>query len=174
MLSIADVSRSEPTLGTLGLTLEESKELLQQLQQTIVDAQVAAYLDQQRACPACGKDRQLKQSETAPFRTLFGRISVPNPRWRHCRCQAQTTKTFRPLAALLPERTSPELLYLETKWAALVPYGVTAKLLHEVLPIDPQHSAATVRNHTLAVALCRLPPASAPFQFVHAGHAARR
>ncbi len=28
---IADVSRSEPTLETLGLTLEDSKQLLQQL-----------------------------------------------------------------------------------------------------------------------------------------------
>ncbi len=147
---IAEVSRGEPTLGTLGLTLEETKHILQQMQQTIVDTQVAAYLDPQRACPACGKNRALKQSETAPFRTLFGLIRVPNPRWRHCGCRAHPTKTFRPLAALLPERTSPELLYLETK--ALVPYGVTAKLLHEVLPIDQQHSTATVRNHTLAVA----------------------
>ena len=149
---IANVSRDEPTLGTLGLTLAESKQILQQLQQTIVDKQVAGYLDQQRACPDCGKPRQLKQSEPAPFRTLFGLIPVPNPRWRHCACQAHTTTTFRPLAALLPERTSPALLYLETKWAALLPYGVTAKLLHEVLPIDHQHSTATVRNHTLAAA----------------------
>ncbi len=83
---IANVSRDEPTLGTLGLTLAESKQILQQLQQTIVDKQVAGYLDQQRACPDCGKPRQLKQSEPAPFRTLFGLIPVPNPRWRHCAC----------------------------------------------------------------------------------------
>ncbi len=77
---------------------------------------------------------------------------MPNPRWEHCDCQPHTEKTFRPLAALLPERTSPELLYLETKWAALASYGVTTQVLHEVLPINQKHSAVTVRNHTLQVA----------------------
>lgn len=149
---IADLSRAAPTLETLGLTLAESKQLLQQLQQIIIDQQVTAYLDHQRPCPTCGKDRQLKQSEAAPFRTLFGVVPVPNPRWRACACQDHAHKTFRPLQALLPERTSPELLYLETKWAALAPYGVTAKLLHEVLPIDQKHSAVTVRNQMLRMA----------------------
>lgn len=50
----------------------------------------------------------------------------------------------------LPE--GPAVLYLETKWASLAPYDVTAKLLHEVLPIDQKHSAATIRNHTLRAA----------------------
>ncbi len=130
MQEITDVIRSEPTLETLGLALEESKQLLQQLQKTIVDQQIAAYLDRQRACAHCGKHRQLKQIGTAPFRTLFGLVSVPNPRWRQCDCQQHKGKSFRPLAALLAERSSPELLYLETKWASLVAYGVTAKLLH--------------------------------------------
>lgn len=39
--ALANVSRDEPTLGTLGLTLAESKQILRQLQQTIVDKQVA-------------------------------------------------------------------------------------------------------------------------------------
>ncbi len=149
---IADMMRAEATLETLGLTLEESKQLLQQLQQTIIDQQVEAYLDGQYACPACGKQRQLKQSGTAPFRTLFGMVLVLNPRWQQCDCQTHQHKTFRPLRALLPERSSPELRYLETKWASLASYGVTAKLLHEVLPLDQKHSAVTVRNHTLRAA----------------------
>ena len=149
---IADLNRSEATLETLGLTLEESKQLLQQRQQTIIDQQVAAYLDGQRACPHCGKHRHLKQSETAPFRTLFGLVVVLNPRWQQCDCQPHQHKTFRPLRALLPERSSPELRYLETKWASLASYGITAKLLHEVLPLDQKHSEVSVRNHTLRAA----------------------
>jgi len=149
---IADVIRAEPTLETLGLALEESKQLLEQLQQTIVDQQIAAYLNHQRACPHCGKHRQLKQRGSAPFRTLFGLVAVSNPRWQHCDCQSHQQQTFRPLTALLPERSSPELRYLETKWASLAPYGVTTKLLHEVLPIDHTHSEVTVRNHTLQMA----------------------
>ena len=149
---IADLPRGETTLDTLGLTLEESKQVLQHLQRTLIEHQVDAYLDQHRVCPACGKNRQLKLSDMAPFRTLFGLIPVRNPRWKQCDCQVHEYKTFRPLTALLPERTSPELRYLETKWASLLPYGVTANLLHEVLPIDQKHSAVTVRNHMLQVA----------------------
>ena len=51
------------------------------------------------------------------------------------------TRTFSPLAEMLPEHTSPELLFLETKWASLMSYGMTSKLLQDVLPIDFCHSA---------------------------------
>ncbi len=146
---IADIHRGEPTLATLGLTLEESKQILHQLQQTIVDAQVAAFLDQQRACPACGEDRQLKQSEIAPFRTLFGQIPCPIHAGAIVAAKRSRPRRFAHSPRSCPSAPAPNLLYLETKWAALVPYGVTAKLLHEVLPIDQQHSVATVRNHTL-------------------------
>ena len=149
---IADLTRAEAHIETTGLMLAESKELLHKLQCTIIERQVAAYLNQRRACPHCGKQRQLKDSSATPFCTLFGRVSVPNPRWRQCACQPHKEKTFRPLTALLPTRTSPELLYLETKWAALASYGLTVKILRDVLPIDRTHSAVTVRNHTLQVA----------------------
>jgi len=149
---IADLTRTEAKIETTGLTLAESKQVLHELQRTIVERQVTAYLDQQQACPHCGKKRRLKKGGAAPFRTLFGRVAVCNPRWQQCDCQPHKEKTFRPLAALLPERTSPELLYVETKWAALASYGSTATFLHDVLPIDHTHSGVTVRNHTLKVA----------------------
>ena len=56
-------------------------------------------------------------------------------------------KEKRPSArwpALLTENTSPELLYLESKWASLVSFGVTVDLLKDVLPID-RANASTVR-----------------------------
>jgi hypothetical protein len=149
---LVTLTRNEAKPETIGLALAESKQLLQALQQAVVEQQVDGYLDQERACPHCGKKRRLKQGERAPFRTLFGLVEVSNPRWRQCNCQPHTIKTLRPLAALLPERTSPELLYLETKWASLAAYGLTTELLHEVLPIDQKHSAITVRNHTLRMA----------------------
>jgi hypothetical protein len=149
---IAELMRSETKIETMGLTLEESKQVLNNLQQAIVEHQVTAYLDQERPCPQCQKQRRIKDCDTSPFRTLFGVIQIPNPRWRHCACQEQEKRSFRPLTALLPERTSLELLYLETKWASLASYGITSKLLHEVLPIDQKHSEATIRNHLLRAA----------------------
>lgn len=81
------------------------------------------------------------------FRSVFGKLILKSPRWHHCDCQPQPTTTFSPLAQLLPERTTPELLYLETKWASRVFYGATAKLIKDVLPVDDQLNPMTVRNH---------------------------
>jgi hypothetical protein len=41
----------------------------------------------------------------------------------------------------LGEHISPELSYLEAKWASLMSYGVTVKLLEEVLPIETYASS---------------------------------
>jgi hypothetical protein len=56
------------------------------------------------------------------------------------------------LAELLPDRTLPELLFLETKWASLMSYGMTSELLQEVLPIDEPVNAFTLRQHVAEVA----------------------
>jgi hypothetical protein len=53
---------------------------------------------------------------------------------------------------LLPEHLTPELLFLETKWAALVSYGITAQLLQDVLPIDDTLAPCTIREHVFKVA----------------------
>jgi hypothetical protein len=61
-------------------------------------------------------------------------------------------ESFSPLAVALPDRTLPERLYLESKWASLVSYGVTARLLEDVLPLDGQENSNGVRRHTHRVA----------------------
>jgi hypothetical protein len=53
---------------------------------------------------------------------------------------------------LLPEHLTPELLFLETKWAVLVLCGVTVELLHEVLPTGDAQSPCTIREHIFKVA----------------------
>ena len=63
-----------------------------------------------------------------------------------------TTTTFRPLIKLLTESTTPELLFLEAKWASLISYGLTARVLKDFLPLDETLNATTVHNHTLGVA----------------------
>jgi hypothetical protein len=56
------------------------------------------------------------------------------------------------LAQVLPERTTPELLFLETKWASLMSYGCTTELLQEVLPMDSPVHASMIREHVCSVA----------------------
>ena len=79
-------------------------------------------------------------------------LRLASPRWWHCSCPAHEAATFSPLAELLPERTTPELLYLEAKFAGLASYGTSAKLLAEVLPLGRPLHATAVRLHAQAVA----------------------
>lgn len=95
---LADLERGEAAIGTLGLTLDESKQLLAALQRAIVERQAADYLDEQRPCPHCGRRRPLKEQGDAPFRTLFGLVSLPNPRWQHCGCCPSSGSTGAPAA----------------------------------------------------------------------------
>jgi len=136
----------------LGLTLAEAKDLLEGVQHTIVEQQIAEYLEHQAHCPCCGKKR-LSKGDHHPlvYRTLFGKLRLRSMRLYNCECQPHTTRTFSPLVQLLTERTAPELLYLETKFASLISYGLTVNLLQEVLPIGHAINATTVRNKVHAV-----------------------
>src|SRR5207237_4927945 len=114
--------------------------------------QMQAYLGQQRHCPVCGTLRHSKGTHHTVFRTVFGSLPVESPRLIHCSCQDHDTHSFSPLAALLPEHTTPELLYLETKWAALTSHGMSVKLLQDVLPLDEPTQPVTIRNHVFTLA----------------------
>ena len=147
---VAHIERGDLSVDTLGLYLAEAKDLLQRVQTVLIDEQVRTCLTQQVNCPECTRPRAHKDTKRIVVRTLFGTVRLASPRWRHCVCQAQPTRTFCPLAAALPERTTPELLYLESKFAGLVSYGQSARLLAETLPLGRPLHASAVRLHTLA------------------------
>jgi len=152
VVELAVLEKDCEQLEQLGLTLAESKEILGTLQQHVLERQTTVFIEARRRCPACGRRLGLKGHHTIIFRTLFGDVILDSPRLRHCRCASRRTSTFSPLIHLFTEHTSPELLYLQTKWSSLVSYGMTAKLLKDVLPIDEKMSAATIRNHALTIA----------------------
>ncbi len=137
---------------TLGLQLAEAKDLLAAVQDTVAGQQASAAIAKQAACPHCGRARRHKDSRTIVVRSLFGALRLASPRWWHCGCRDQTARTFQPLAGLLPERTTPELAYLQARFAALVSYGITADLLGELLPLGRRLHPAVVRRQTQAVA----------------------
>jgi hypothetical protein len=136
----------------LGLTLAEAQQLLAMLQQQLVAEQASTFVATRSQCDDCGATLQSKEQQTRTFRTLFGTVTLSSPRLYHCRCQRRKTTTFRPLTALLTESTAPELLFMETKWASLVSYGLTAQALKDFLPSDATLNATTVQNHTHKVA----------------------
>lgn len=103
-------------------------------------------------CQACGTALCTQGQHSRTFRTLFGTITLTSPRRRACQCTPHKTTTFSPLIALLSEPTALELLFMETKWASLVSYGLTVQALTDFLPIDETLSVSTVRSKALAVA----------------------
>jgi hypothetical protein len=149
---VANVERGDLHIDTLGLQLAEAKNLLQRVQEVVIGEQVRACLAEQEDCPACGRARRHKDADTIVVRTLFGTLHLRSPRWWQCSCQPQPTRTFSPLAAVLPERATPELLYLESKFSGLVSYGLSARLLTETLPIGRPLHATAVRLHVQATA----------------------
>ena len=147
---ISCLQRGTPSLETLGLTLAESKELLANLQEQIVKQQVAEHVQKFQICAHCRQPRRHNGRQTITYRTLFGNLRLSGQRFYHCLCLPQTAKSFSPIAGLVPERTAPEFRYLQAKWASLKSYGLTVKLLDEVLPLSA--NVATTMRTTHAVA----------------------
>src|SRR3954447_20167505 len=149
---ILQLDKSGDQLEAIGLCLADTKDLLGRLQHAVIEAQAATYVDRYRCCSACGRRLRGKGQYPIVFRTVFGNVALASPRFYRCRCYPADTGTFSPLAGLFTEHTAPELLYLETRWASLIPFGLTAALLKDVLPIAGTTNPETVRQHLHKVA----------------------
>jgi hypothetical protein len=77
---IACLKRTDLKPETLGLTLAEGKRILKDLQQIMVEGQVASFLLPKRPCPDCGQPRCAKGHHTLSIRTVFGQLTVRSPR----------------------------------------------------------------------------------------------
>ncbi|KAA3660742.1 MAG: ISKra4 family transposase [Chloroflexi bacterium] len=143
---IGCLERRSASLESLGLSLTEGKEILANLQTKLVHEQIDEYVRQFESCEHCGCKRRRNGRQTITYRTLFGKLRVSGQRFYHCGCQTQDARSFSPIADLVSERTAPEFRFLQTKWASLMSYGLTVKLLEEVLPLSA--NVATVMRAT--------------------------
>jgi hypothetical protein len=149
---ILRLEKSDHRLEAVGLSISESKSLQRCLQQHVVTAQAATFVDRHRCCPACGRHLCSKGKYPIVFRTVFGNVALSSPRFYRCGCQPADSQTFSPLTELFTEHTAPELLYLESRWASLISFGMTAALLRDVLPVADTTNPETVRQHLHKVA----------------------
>jgi hypothetical protein len=101
---VACLCRGDLLPETLGLTLQEGKELLAQIQGEMVAHQTAEFVEEQRPCPHCGHRRGTKGNHDIVWRSLFGTLRIQSPRLYICPCQLQIRSSFSPLTELLPER----------------------------------------------------------------------
>jgi hypothetical protein len=129
----------------LGLSLDEGKNILANIQNVMIEQQTGEYLAEQSVCNHCHAPLKVKNNKNIVYRTLFGKLTLGSPRFYTCPCHHESKKSFSPLVQCLKDRTSPELLYLQSKWSSLMSYGVTADLLEEILPIKVS-IATTMRN----------------------------
>lgn len=197
---IIELDKRDVEVGyNAGINLQESKQILESLQQKIVLKEAQSYIESHKQCTHCSKKLRIKGYHNLQYKTLFGTIVIPSPRLYACKncgfdggvetiqdidgkidyesepqkssnskqntsgasksnkndknsSKALATKTFSPLKYWLPEHTSPELQYIESKWASYMSYDKTADLLQDVLPIHSSINSATVRNHLHKVA----------------------
>ena len=69
---VAQIDRDALSVDTLGLQLEEAKNLLQKVHAVLIDEQVRTCLAEQVACPRCSRARAHTDTKTSVTRTLFG------------------------------------------------------------------------------------------------------
>jgi hypothetical protein len=138
--------------ATAGLTLDEGKLLLATCQKHMILAQARDYEDRARSCSQCATPRAVKCASSIILRTLFGALTITCRRLYHCRCEGSGRSSFSPIAALFPERSTPELIFLQTKWASPMSYGLTSNLLADILPLEHRLSPRSVRRQLHRVA----------------------
>src|SRR5215472_9863231 len=148
---VAQVEREATGIGPeeIGLTLEEGKTVLRQVQAGVVHRQVEALQAAHRKCLQCGRKQRIKDRRKRCLRTSFGVVRVSCRRFLRCRCQGGRRVTVWPLNGRQASGTTPELQYLYADWGSMVPYRRAATVLQELLPERVSH--ATLRRHTLKV-----------------------
>ena len=95
-----------------------------------------------------------KDARSIVLRTVFGKLDVPSPRLWACSCAAKqglSRRSVSPLCKAVHQRVTPELEYLQAKWAAHLPYRQATELLREILPLDKGISFGSTRRRILAV-----------------------
>ena len=149
---LMSLQKSGDALNDIGLSVSESKQLLGAVQKSLVQQQADEYIHQNIRCPHCLTKRRIKGQQKIQYRTLFGVIPVSGIRVYRCRCKESATKTVSLLSDWAGDHTHPALKYIETRWASLISYEMTARLLKDVLPVGYSLNASTVRNHLCRVA----------------------
>ncbi|MEO9149234.1 MAG: hypothetical protein ABI212_07635 [Burkholderiaceae bacterium] len=151
---LAVIERRERSLVELGMTLAEGRSLLARAQSALVSRHLGAWMSQRTHCHRCGTALCHKDSRSVVLRTVFGKVKIASLRLWSCRCAAKPgapRRSTSPLCRALPLRVTPELQYLQAKWAAYLPYRQVTDLLKEVLPLDKGISYGAARRTVCAV-----------------------
>lgn len=138
--------------GDIGFSIDDGKKIMAALQSAVVSHEAETYSLFRRVCPDCHVFRSVKDYTTRRVRTVFGTVKVRNPRWMLCQdCYPGMVVAFAPLMEICPDRATPELMELTARLGSMMPYRQAAKILAELLPIEPTETHATVRKRTIRI-----------------------
>jgi hypothetical protein len=137
----------------LGLSLEDGKEIVREIQSRMIAVQVEMFEAASSLCIHCGRRKDIKDRRPRQFRSVFGVVRVCCRRFVFCTCRGGKARNEWPLRHFSRSSTTPELRYLFAKFGGAVPYRRAAKLLTELLALpNGSVSHTTIRRHTLLVA----------------------
>jgi hypothetical protein len=69
------------TAKNLGVNLQESKQIVNRLQDTVVKQQLEEHCEQRRKCLTCGRLRQVKDYRRRQLDTVLGTVRLRVPRY---------------------------------------------------------------------------------------------
>ena len=155
-IEVADFKRRVVglTAEEIGLSLDEAKQVLAELQRQVLQTQMKEYAVCARVCPVCLKMRRQRDCRTRTIQILFGTVTVDAPRIGICPCSNTmgfVDLSFSSLADLLPDRCTPELRRIQAELGARHSFREAGRLLSAFLPCTPVNHA-TIRNRTHRVA----------------------
>jgi hypothetical protein len=90
---VACFERGQLTEDSLGLRLDEAKQVLAGVQQAMTAQQVEEYVEQQRRCSRCQQPLAYKGHHQIGVRTLFGKLALSSPRLYTCSCQSHQKRS---------------------------------------------------------------------------------
>ena len=121
------------TAENLGVNLQESKQIVNRLQETVVKQQLQELCERRRKCLTCGRPRLVKDYRQHRVDTVKGTVCLRVPRYRCCRCSS-STQVWNPASEPLSSRVTPELRHLQVSLGAQTSYRKAPDLLRMLLP----------------------------------------
>src|SRR5580700_1320621 len=138
------------TAENLGANLQESKQIVNRLQDTVMEQQLQEHCEQRRKCLACGRLRPIKDFRCRPLDTVLGTVRLRAPRYRYCECGSDT-QVCNPISEVLSGRVTPELRPLQVSLGAQLSYRKAADLLRMLLPPVGGTTHTTTRARLITV-----------------------
>ena len=139
----------------LGLFLQETKDLLRELQAVVVAGQTAQFVSAASQCRTCSTTLGVKDRKQLVYRTAFGIARLASPRLysRCARCgtMAGRAKTVDPLAEVLPERTHPHWTWLQCRYASVMSFRLAQIFLRDAFAAGKSLPVSSLKVNIRAV-----------------------